>query len=678
MPRVIIQKSGGGWWKALLGFFLGVIFGVVGVVIGVAGAAAYVRTGDVITMVGGDPDAILTPAWQDKTALDIVMDAVGGNIKIETLGDIADITPMIDTYIGNLSDQLSDLGCELTKEEIYQWPLTELSDNLITSVKKVELINFLSKDKTDNPDPVVKYLCYKTDEHGEYILDADGKLIPQTLSDMLDNGSFLQSKIDNMKIGVLFTEQQINDSKMLSAIKDKTVTDLSKDGAFDDVKISDVMVVKEDSSKIVKALDRDGVTIGKIGDGVNNLLLDDVFEYSNYDTLPAVLKKLLAKEAYTIIPGEEITSTPFSVHKMIIDTVSKTAVEYDYIVLSDGTLKEGVDPSKAVVTDLVNKTDYIKLGDIVKDSLGNKVDRGFETVTVNKVVDSEDNVTWEAETSDPIDRDLNLETIDININSPVDWAKTYVYICNKPAKVEDLDSSIDSLKLKDVMKIKTDDALWKVRNEDIKNGEELFNSIKENLTVKDIITNKDDVKFLNKIDDNTTIDQIGNAVNNLRLLDAFDDNIYDSDGKLNIKWKYLLVDSTEWKDFNTRFAPGTVINRDDDPFKTHEYEIEMAKPEADRDPTQYMKCNEYTVGGSGDKGVDQLITNMTNNMKVATIKELNGDGMVNVAPGFISMPIPTYYTRQAYYAGLGKVEYGDLTLEEFTDLISGGVTVVTP
>lgn len=670
MPRVIVQKSGGGWWKALLGFFLGLIVGVVGVVGGVAGAAAYVKTGDIITMVGANPDSILTTEWQNKTALDIVMDAVGGNIKINTLGDVADITPMIDTYIKNLSDQLGELGCELTPEEIYSWPLTDLSDNLITSVKKVELVNFLSKDK--DPDPIVKYLCYQTDEHGEYVTTEEGKLVPQTLSDMLDNGSFLQNKIDNMKIGVLFTEQQINDSKMLFAIKDKTVTDLSKDGAFDDIKIADV--VGNSTSKIVKALERDEVTIGKIGEGVNNLYLDDVFEYDNYDSLPAVLKKLLAKDALTALPGEELT-VPHNVHKMVIDTTTKYATEYDYIIVSDGQLKEGVELSEARVTDLLNRTDYIKLGNCVKNSLEKKVDHGFETINITKVVDSEDNVSWAAETADPIDRELNLETVSITINIPTEWASAYAYVCNKPAKVKELDSNIDSLQLKDVMKIKTDDALWKVRNEEIKNGDELFTSIKENLTVKDIISNKDEIKFLNKIDDNTTIDQIGNAVNNLKLLDAFDDNVYDSAGKLNIKWKYLLVDSTEWKDFNTRFTPGTEINRSDDPFKTAAYEAEMAKPEADRDPTQYMKCNEYTVGGSGNKGVDQLITNMTNNMKVATIRELDGDGMASVAPGFITMAIPVYYNKQAEFAAEGKYTYGDLTLTEFTELISGGVTV---
>ena len=116
MPRIIVQKSSGAWWKVLIALFLGIIVGIASVVGGVAAVGAFVTTGEIITMTGADPNNILTEKYQIMTALDIVMEAVGGNIKIESLGDIAEITPMIDTYIKNLSSQLNDLGCELTKD----------------------------------------------------------------------------------------------------------------------------------------------------------------------------------------------------------------------------------------------------------------------------------------------------------------------------------------------------------------------------------------------------------------------------------------------------------------------------------------------------------------------------------------------------------------------------------
>ena len=223
MPRIIVQKSSGTWWKVLLGFLGGTVFGIGAVAGTVAIAGGVFKTKEIIGMTGQDPNKILTEKYQEKTILEIILDATGGKIKIETLGDIADITPAIDTYISNLSEQLNDLGTELTKEEIYSWPLTKLSDNMIESVKNVELISFLSKDNTSNPDPIVKYLCYETDDEGEFVLDDEGHLINLKLKDLMDNSSFLQTKINSMKIKTLFAEEEIEASSMLKAIKDKTV-----------------------------------------------------------------------------------------------------------------------------------------------------------------------------------------------------------------------------------------------------------------------------------------------------------------------------------------------------------------------------------------------------------------------------------------------------------------------
>lgn len=649
MPRIIVQKSSGAWWKVLLGVFFGVLLGVGLVVGGVFGAATMFTTGEIISVTGADPNAILTAEYQNKTVFDIVMDAVGGKIQINTLGDIADITPAIDTYVTNLSEQLDDLGCDLSKEEIYSWPLTELSDNLINSVKKVELIHFLSKDKVDNPDPIVKYICYKTDENGNYILDEEGHYIKHTLSDMLDNGSFLQTKIDTMKIGTLFTEEEIEKSSQLKAIKDKTVKELSKDGAFDDLKIAD-FVGSGNTSKIIAALRREEVTIGGIGDGVNNLYLDDVFEYNDYDKLPAVLKKLIAKDAYQPLPGEEVTSNPFTIHKMIIDSEGYPT-EYDYIILSDGRFKEGVEPGKETVSDLINKTDYLKISDI-KES----VEHGFfdkTTITVNKHVEDE-KVSWPASYSGTYsgtpERNGNTQTFDMEIVKPAEWDKIYVYCCNKPAKVKELDSTIDSLALKDVMRIKQTDSLWKVRNEPVKDGDGLFTSIKKNLVLTDIM-DVSTVKFLNKLDnpETITIDKIGEEINKMKLIKAFEDNIYDADGNLNKRWKYLLIEGDE------PWISGSP-NKSTNPFETY-------------------KCSEYTLSGTGvapsPKGIDQLITNMQDHMQKDPIKQLHEDGIITIEntsifakeiPASIKLAYPTETMDCTYY--------GDLSFTNFVKIMT--------
>ena len=663
MPRIIEHKSSGTWWKVLLGIFLGIIIGIAGVVGGVAAAAAFVKTGDIINLTGADANNILTETYQNKTVLDIVMDAVGGNIKIESLGDVAEITPMIDTYVTNLSEQLDDLGCELTKEEIYSWPLTKLSDNLIDSVKKVELVHFLSKGKTDNPDPIVKYICYQTDSNGDYIKDENGNLVGHTLADMLDNGSFLQTKIDTMKIGTLFTEQEINDSSILKEIKDKTVKDFSKNNAFDDIKVGNL--APNNNSKIISALRRDEVTLGGIGTGVNNLFLEDVFEYNSYDALPAVLKKLLGKEAYTALPGELVEANPFTIHKMVFGG-DGYPTDYDYIVISDGTFTEGTTTENRSVTRLANKTDYLKITDI-KDS----VEHGFYDKTdITVTAKDEGTGLWGASYSGVYagtDRTANAETFTMNINKPSSWEHVYVYCCNKPARVKDLDSSIDGLTIKDVMKLKPADALWKVRNEPVKDGGGLFTSIKQNLVITDII-DVSTVKFLNKLEnpDTITIEHIGDAINDLKLISAFEENIFsEAGGDLNTKWKYLLIEADEpWIEGQP--------NKSADPFNTAEFK----KDPSERDPLKHIyKCNEYTLSGDGKgsnpKGIDQMITNMQAHMQLDPMRQLHEDGIITLSnTTFFTKEIPLS-VKTAYPAETDGCDYyGDLSFTNFVKIMT--------
>lgn len=612
MPRIIVQKSSGTWWKVLLGFLGGTVFGIGAVAGTVAVAGGVFKTKEIIGMTGQDPNKILTEKYQEKTILEIILDATGGKIKIETLGDIADITPAIDTYISNLSEQLNDLGTELTKEEIYSWPLTKLSDNMIESVKEVELISFLSKDRTDDPDPIVKYLCYETDDEGEFVLDDEGHLINLRLKDLMDNSSFLQTKIDSMKIKMLFSEEEIEASSMLKAIKDKTVKELGQDGALSDVKIADVVSSSSDS-KIIAAFRRDGTTIGNMDESINNFYLDDVFEYSDYDSLPSVLKKLLAKDSYGTFPGNLITTNPFSIKRMEFGS-DGYPIEYGYVRFSDGS-EEHI-------------TDYIPFDDFM-----NK-----ESITIS------DSLT--PSYSGSVSRDENATDISINVYKPSSWSQIYAFSCNKPAKVKDLDSEIDSLKLKDVMKIKPSDSLWKIRNEPVKDGDSLFESIKNNLYLEDILPDYSTTKLLKTLDGKTKISDIGDAINDMKIIEAFEDNIYDASGNLNKTWKYLLIEPGE-----------TWIN---------------GSPKKDTNPFEGYKCEDYTIGGEGDKGMDQLISNMKSNMNSLIIRQLYEDEIMDLDPDFVEKDIPAIYVPYipATAVARGATKYGDLTILEFSAMIN--------
>ena len=632
-PRVIVEKkSGGTWWKVLLGFLGGTIFGIGAVFGGVAAAGTMVKTKDLISLTGADANQILTAPYQEKTILEIVLDATGGKIKVNTLGDIAEITPLIDEYVTNVSTQLNALGTELTKEQIYSWPISELAEHLIDSVEQIELVAFLSKDKRDNPDPIVKYICYKTDDNGEYVLDDNGELIDLRLYDILHNSSFMQMKVNNLKIKMIFTAEEISKSTLLQAIGEKTVKELAKDGAFNDVKVADV-VGSGSSSKIVEAFKREGTTIGGINESINNLYLDDVFDYKDYNSLPSVLKKLIAKDALGEFPGNKLTN-PYTITKMTFDKKTGYPVEYDYVIFSDGTEE--------------NKTDYIPFSKIVNNKETGFIDKAKITIKDDLTVSY----------SGTKARDINDEKVTIDIQYPSTWGNLYAFSCNKPAKVKELDSAIDSLKLKDVMSIKPSDSMWKIRNEPVKDGESLFKSIKENMTLKDVLPNYENTKLLKAIPGTTPIGEINTAIDNMKLLDAFEDNIFGSDGKLNKLWKYMLIE-----------------------LEAGEAWIE-GNPTKDSKPFIGYRCEEYTVGGDGKdknpKGIDQLMTNMQNNMKYSEIKQLKADAIIDVTDTFVSTVVPTLfrtYIPDATKArhpdkDVSEITYGDMTIGEFTSMVS--------
>ena len=170
------EKSSGTWWKVLLGVIGGFILGIGAVAGGVVIAGTMVSTKTLM----GEENAkqFLGEKYQDKTIYEIVMSAIGGELKFDTLGDLNEITPIVGEYVTGIRDSLNDLGCELTNEEMYDWELSSLADNVIGAVKDAKIIRVLSKDNLKYPDPVIKYLSYKTypegNEHaGEYVWATD-------------------------------------------------------------------------------------------------------------------------------------------------------------------------------------------------------------------------------------------------------------------------------------------------------------------------------------------------------------------------------------------------------------------------------------------------------------------------------------------------------------------------
>lgn len=643
------EKGSGTWWKVLLGVVGGFFLGIGAVAGGAAIAGTVVKTG---TLLGGNADKFLSKEYQEKTILQIVMDAVGGNIKVETLGDLNNITPLVGEYVTGVKGSLNDLGCELTNEEMYTWPLSSLADSIIGSVKNAKIVRVLSKDNIKYPDPIIKFLSYETypagdpqageykwatDEQGNYIYDEDGEhvLIDQHLTDMLDHHDYIQKKVDTMKIKMLFKESEIAKSPLLTAIKDKTVNELSKEGAFDDVELGSVIKIDSSSPKILKTFAKNHTTIGNMNDAINNLYLDDVIDS---DPSSPVMKKLLGvNNATELLPhGPKITSFPYDLIRMELDsTGKKPKKEYEFVVFSDG---EG------------HESNYIPFEEIVgeKNSTTGKFD-GFENITIDSSAKGYTLSGAVSRDDDKLDAPKAIRTNLVriaNVTTPSDWGKNlFVLSCNKRTKVNNLGSGVDGLKLKDAMEIGIEDSLWRVRNQLVSDGD-----IVKNLTIDDVLSNRADTKFLKNIPEGTKVTEIGEAVNNIKLIKAFDDNIFDGAGDsapINATWKYMLAETP------AELAGLKGTTRGNNPLSTY-------------------NCKNYRIGGTdepGDPGINQMITNMTNNITTATLNDLSGDGIITgLSEDFLNTNVPTVPTK--YTPAEGKDKFGKLTIKELSEFIT--------
>ena len=652
------QEKGGTWWKVLLGVLGGFVLGVGTVAGGVAIAGSVVKTG---TLLGDNADKILSKEYQEKTILQIVMDAVGGKIQVQTLGDLNNISPMVGDYVSGVRDSLNGLGCELTNEDMYKWTLNGLADHIIGAVHDAKLIRVLSKDNIKYPDPVIKYLSYRTypegdpkageyvwatNESGEYIFDDEGEhvLIDQYLKDMLNDTGYIQRKVDSMRIKMLFTEEDIKKSSLLTAIQDKSVRQLSQDGAFDDVEISAVITVTEDSPKILKTFVANGTTIGGMSDAIDDLYLDDVID-ADPSSSP-VMKKLLGVSNGTDENpyGPQITSFPANITRMELAGTGKEAkvkTQYDYVMFSDG---EG------------HESNFIPFSEILgtKNSTTGKLD-GYNIITID---DSEKGYTLSGEVARDDDEPrtaIHTDKVAIaNVVRPDGWGENlYALSCNEKTKVNDLGDTVDDLRLRDAMEIGINDSLWRVRDELVSDGD-----LVSKLVVDDIFEDRSSMKFIKNIPGNTKVTEIGTAVNDIKLIDAFEDNIFDPDNEDRIRptWKYMLASSKAeldgLRDLDTDPTGATPKSKGQDPFAGY-------------------ACQNYKVGGTGATGIDQMITNMTNNMTSATIKQLHIDGIVVLTGDgvdILTMEIPDAIKTSFPTETAGCTYYGDMTFTSFVTI----------
>ena len=679
---VIIQKkSGGTWWKCLLSFFAGLIFVPVAIAVTVAYAGTQMKAKELL---GPYADTVLTVEYQEKTAAEIVNDFLSQRVDYNTLGGLAKVTPLIDTYLEKLSNKLNEeTGIELDLEELKTKQWLEIPNYLVDAAKHgVKLGKIFGVDESS--DNIMKSLCYEKNDDGTFNFDH-----PYTIADFLDDPHFIQNKVDSLTIKDVigdsgegaskvikaiedktikqlknedvFGDLKVSDivevtdssSNVLKAIKDKTINELKNDDVFGDLLVSDVIDIDDSSAQVLKTFKANGTKVKELGDAIDDMLLSEVIEIN--DSSPKILKTFKEK-------GTKVKDMSSEIDNMYLSDAYESDDPDNLPPVMKKLLGNSADPVLATGSPLMAHIDYETYSEVIFSNGLDKTIEGYEQtgyvnikdfwtahdIAIEKTVDG-----FVVHANGTEDRSaLATREFDIQTAIPSEWTSLYVTSVNKPVKIKELDKSIDDLSLKDVVRLDSTSPLYKVRHSSIKDADQLFTDIKKSLTIKDIFG--DDLasyKFINKIDENTTIENIGPALNNMKLVDAFEDNIYDNSGNLTSMWKYLLIEAGEtWIEGNP--------NKSTDPFSGYQ-------------------CKTYTVNGDGvapnPKGINQMMDNMKYWMENQKLRVLQQDHMISIEGDLLTSEIPA--TIRALDTGgdiipLGAVYYGDLTTKQFVELMT--------
>lgn len=457
------------------------------------------KIGDVVTP---DPDNLLLQALVDYTISDLENKDKLYSIELGTLFSDADKenNPLLKTIsdnawtINDLSD--GDKLKTLTIGEIVKptegTVLYAIKDKTVNDLDSkdafddIKVGNFITVD--DSSTPIIKYIENKT------------------IGELKDD-----EFVNDMYISDIFTETQINDSRVLKALnnlpKDPAdpslgngckVGDIGK--RVDELKLKDVIDTST-GNKLVKALENE--RIGGLNDAINDLEVGDVIDY--YEKSPSD-GKYYSDQACTqelspvltrLIGIAEDPQAPVG------NTVTLKNGDYNQVVFKNGAEEE--------------QTDYLNISTFLQNT----------HITISKhveIVDAVEVVTWVAEgsgTASPA-REQYVDEFTVDVTFPAEWANHSYYCCNKPTKVNNMSESVSDLKIKDIMKIDPGSAFDKpaIKNSPINDADALFDTIKSELTLGEVVTINDSSSQILKSLKDTKLDAIGAKVDDLEFADV--------------------------------------------------------------------------------------------------------------------------------------------------------------
>ena len=348
------------WWRVLLAFIGGFLLFPIVLAGTTAIAVTAFSTKDVVSMAGGNPDEIIGEEYRNKSILDVVMSLVSSiqNNEFQTLEDVSRISPLVEKTVNDLLIELSESITQVSRDDpnfelILSWDQIKdsnfvgeknFSPNTFDSgsplvnaiLENWTLASILDKQGEGQQElaGILKYLLYPVVGEGDerhfdtehpysisYFLSGNANLnnivnsiaIGDVVGDTEGNALLTSMKnwtlneistnINTLTISAIFSEQQIAESSLLSAIQGWSLGNFGTDEQIDALKIGQLMdlsssdgivkkfgdfyignlrgyeMVTNENNEVVKKLDGEGNPVS--WSLTEHIMVDDVVDTSN-------------------------------------------------------------------------------------------------------------------------------------------------------------------------------------------------------------------------------------------------------------------------------------------------------------------------------------------------------------------------------------------------------------
>ena len=219
-------KKKGGWLKAIVALFLGLIIGIGGIV-GGSFVALNSPARPTIELIGGFAglnydekvkNKLLAEEYEDKTLLDIAKELME-SVKNKNLAGINKIAPAVGDYVDEMiSNMNSQFGTAMETEVILNTEFSELPNYIGETFRTTPMGNMLKATNGGHElEPILMEVCYG-EEGVHYHLDENGEVVMNEgyeAATFETFGSDPNSLINNISVAAVL-QPKADDSMMLS------------------------------------------------------------------------------------------------------------------------------------------------------------------------------------------------------------------------------------------------------------------------------------------------------------------------------------------------------------------------------------------------------------------------------------------------------------------------------